>query len=183
VNGWACAQVAGSAVALGGSALIALSGGDAGYSTAAWVLLAAALCSPRTTLQQTAAAAGTPVSKSPLRHVDRHALSLPWPRPPSRPRVGARPRGRRPCCSSACCRRAGFRLWLGVARNTVTTADGRALPRARGRALVAYVWLGEVPGRPRWPARVSIGGVALIGCRRRPRRMSVKASYTRAGRR
>jgi drug/metabolite transporter (DMT)-like permease len=33
----------GSAVAIGGSAMIALSGGDAGYSTAAWVVLAAAV--------------------------------------------------------------------------------------------------------------------------------------------
>jgi drug/metabolite transporter (DMT)-like permease len=173
-------KVAGSAVALGGSALIALSGGDVGYSTAAWVLLAAAL------VQATYHFCSKPLlSRYSGLEVACYAMwtgtlfSLPLAPGAFRDLASAPPAADAAVLFLGLLPSAlGFVLWgYGVARNTVTTATAALYLVPVVALAVAYAWLGEVPG----PAQlaggaVSIGGVALIGLRRsRPK--SVKAAF------
>jgi drug/metabolite transporter (DMT)-like permease len=186
--------VLGSAVALAGSALIALSGGDAHYATAAWAVLAAALvqgvyhfaCKPLlrryTGLEVACYAMWTGT-----------AVLLPFA-PAALGRIGAAPLGATlsvlllGLLPSA----VGFVTWgYAVARHTMAVATA-ALYLVPVVALgVAFGWLGERPARVELVGGlISIAGVALVHLagRRAPapaeaarqgRERSVSTSYSR----
>ncbi|MFF4960061.1 DMT family transporter [Streptomyces sp. NPDC001222] len=161
------ARITGSCVALAGAAVIAVAGGDTGYTAAAWIVLAAAgaqalyhlgikpLLRVYTGLEVAAYAmwAGTalllPLAPAAVRAVvhapveaDLAALYL-----------GALPSA------------AGFVLWgYAVARLTVTAATA-ALYLVPAVALgVAFVWLGERPHPVELAGGLlTLAGVALVG--------------------
>lgn len=159
-------KIAGSVVAVGGSALIAVAGGGAHYSTAAWVVLAAAfvqgvyhlgtkpLLRRYTGLEVACYAmwAGTlftlPLAGSAVHGV----LTAPPGATLSVVFLGLLPSA------------VGFVVWgYAVARNTVATATAALYLVPVVALLVAYLWLGEIP---RWielaGGAVSICGVVLI---------------------
>jgi drug/metabolite transporter (DMT)-like permease len=175
------ARIAGSGVALGGAALIALAGGDTGYTTAAWAVVAAActqaayhlgikpLLRTYTGLEVAAyamwagAALLLPLAPTAL-HAAVHA--------PTGALLAAVYLGALPSA-------AGFVVWgHAVARLTVTAATAALYLVPAATLAVAYVWLGE---RPR-PVEVlggllTIAGVTLVGrgTARASRRVSVPA--------
>lgn len=161
-------KVAGSAVAVAGSALIALAGG-AGYSTAAWAVLAAAVVQgvyhlaakplpgryTGVELACYAMGAGT-AFLLPLVPAAVHGLTT----APARATAAVVYLGLLPSA-------VGFVVWgYGVARHTVATATAALYLVPVVAVLVAYVWLGEVPGLLELAGGlVSIGGVLLIRSR------------------
>jgi drug/metabolite transporter (DMT)-like permease len=163
------AKVLGSAVAFGGSALIAV-GGGLGYSGAAWVVLAAAavqavyhFCSKpllkRYTGLEVACYAmwgGTlflaPLAPQALRGVETAPLSATL----SVLFLGVLPSA------------VGFVAWgYAVARNTIAVATGALYLVPAVALLVAFAWLGETPT---WVdvagGALSIAGVVLISLSR-----------------
>ncbi|TWV55425.1 EamA family transporter [Streptomyces misionensis] len=171
------AKVAGSAVALAGTALIAVAGGETGYPAAAWAVVAAAvvqaayhlgvkpLLRTYTGLETAAYAmwAGTalllplaPRALGAAAHAPAGALA-------AAVYLGALPSA------------AGFVVWgYAVARRTVTTATAALYLVPPATLVVAYVWLGE---RPHPGALLggllATAGVALVG-RRRPARAAAR---------
>jgi drug/metabolite transporter (DMT)-like permease len=162
-------KVVGSAVAVAGSALIALAGG-VGYSTAAWAVLAAAFVQAvyhlgakpllrRYTGVEVACYAmwaGT-VFLLPLAPAALHGLrTAPASATAAVVYLGVLPSA------------VGFVVWgYASARHTVATATAALYLVPVVALLVAYVWLGEVPGRLELAGGlVSIGGVLLIRWRR-----------------
>ncbi|QYN20536.1 DMT family transporter [Amycolatopsis sp. DSM 110486] len=171
--------ILGSAVALGGSALIALSGGDVQYSTAAWVVLAAALvqgayhfCSKPllrhySGLEVACYAMWTGTLFSlPLAPAAWHGLET----APTSAQAAVLYLGLLPSA-------LGFVLWgYGVARNTVTAATSALYLVPVVALAVAYVWLGEVPAPVELAGgAIAVGGVVLITARRKTRRGSATA--------
>lgn len=168
--------VIGSLVALGGSAMIALSGGDARYTTAAWVVLGAAAVQglyhfatkpllARYTAVEVACYAtwsGTlflaPLAPAALRGVTDASLGATL----SVVFLGVLPSA------------VGFVVWgYAVARSTVSAATAVLYLVPMIAVAVSFAWLGERPT----PAEIvggliSIAGVILI----RGRRGSVPAS-------
>ncbi|HEY3753240.1 MAG TPA: DMT family transporter [Pseudonocardiaceae bacterium] len=171
-------KVAGSAVAVAGSALIALAGG-AGYSTAAWAVLAAALVqgvyhlSAKPLLRRYTGVevacyamwAGT-VFLLPLAPAAVHGLlTAPASATTAVVHLGPLPSA------------VGFVVWgYAVARNSVATATAALYLVPVVALLAAYVWLGEIPGRlDLVGGLVSIGGVLLIRWHR-PRTATVRSA-------
>ncbi|MEU8634014.1 DMT family transporter [Amycolatopsis sp. NPDC048633] len=162
-------KVLGSAVALGGSALIAV-GGGLGYSGAAWVVLAAAavqavyhFCSKPLLKRYTglevacyAMWAGT-VFLAPLAPQAVHGFATaPPPATLSVVFLGVLPSA------------AGFVAWgYAVARHSIAVATGALYLVPAVALVVAFVWLGETPG---WVdvagGAVSIAGVVLLSLSR-----------------
>ncbi|MFJ1758988.1 DMT family transporter [Amycolatopsis sp. NPDC088138] len=172
------AKVAGSAVALGGSALIAI-GGGLGYSGAAWAVLAAAavqgvyhfgskpLLKRYTGLEVACYAmwAGTlfllPLAPAALRGVEAappgSTLAVVF--------LGVLPSA------------AGFVAWgYAVARHTIAVATGALYLVPAVALLVAFAWLGETPT---WVdaagGALSIAGVVLLSLSRGPGRTAAAA--------
>jgi drug/metabolite transporter (DMT)-like permease len=159
-------KVAGSAVAVAGSAVLALAGGQAGYSAAAWIVLAAAFvqgvyhfCAKPLLRRYTgvemacyAMWAGTffllPLAPSAVHGV----LTAPVPATLAVVFLGLLPSA------------LGFVVWgYAVARNTVATATAALYLVPVVALLVAYVWLREIPA---WielaGGLISVLGVLLI---------------------
>ncbi len=168
----------GSATALAGCALIALTGGETGYSVAAWAVMGAAvvqavyhfaikpLLRHRTGLEVACYAmwAGTalllPLAPGALGEVVRAPLDA---------TLAALYLGLLPSA-------AGFVVWgYAVARLTVTAATA-ALYLVPGVALVvAYLWLGETPTLVEVAGGVvTLAGVVLLG-RATPKRRGAPA--------
>jgi drug/metabolite transporter (DMT)-like permease len=159
-------KVAGSCVALGGAALIAVAGGDTGYSGAAWAVVAAAcaqaayhlgikpLLRTYTGLEVAAYAmwAGTvlllpfaPTAVDAALHAPAGALL-------AAVYLGALPSA------------AGFVVWgYAVARRTVTVATAALYLVPAVTLAVAFVWLGERP-RPveLLGGLLTVAGVAMV---------------------
>lgn len=165
--------VVGSAAALAGCAVIALSSGHVGYTGAAWVVLGAAavqgtyhaaskpLLARYSALEVACYAmwSGTvfllPLAPNSVRQIG----AAPWSATASVVFLGALPSA------------AGFVAWgYAISRSTVSAATS-ALYSVPVIALgVSFVWLGEVPSVIEIAGGVvSLGGVALIR-RRRPLR-------------
>jgi drug/metabolite transporter (DMT)-like permease len=159
-------KVAGSAVAVAGSAVIALTGGQSGYSGAAWVVLAAAfaqgvyhLCAKPLLRRYTgvevacyAMWAGT-FFLLPLAPAAVHGVLI----APMAATLAVVFLGLLPSA-------VGFVVWgYAVARNTVATATAALYLVPVVALLVAYIWLREVPA---WielaGGLISVLGVVLI---------------------
>lgn len=163
--------IVGSAVALGGSALIAVSGGNTRYSAAAWVLLAAAAVQ----------GAYHFASKPLLRRYSglEVACYAMWSGTvfllPLAPRALAAIATAPASASGAVLFLAvfpsavGFVAWgYGVARYAVTVATAALYLVPVLAIAVAYLWLGEVPTvLALVGGTVSIGGVIVTNLRRR----------------
>ncbi|MFE0020161.1 DMT family transporter [Amycolatopsis sp. NPDC059021] len=167
-------KVLGSVIALGGSATIALSGGEARYSAAAWGVLAAALVQgiyhvgSKPLLRRYsgievacyATWSGT-LFLLPLAPSAAHGLvSAPVPTTISAVLLGIFPSA------------IGFVVWgYAVARYSVTVATAALYLVPVVALAVAFAWLGEVP-RPveLLGGVVSIAGVVLINLRARKAR-------------
>jgi drug/metabolite transporter (DMT)-like permease len=162
-------KAAGSAVAVAGSAVIALAGGNAHYAAAAWVVLAAAVvqalyhfCSKPLLARYSGLEvasysmwAGTlmllPLAPSALHGL----LTAPAAATGSVVYLGLLPSA------------AGFVVWgYAVARHTITVATAALYLVPVVALLVAFVWLGEVPsGVELAGGLVSIAGVVMISLR------------------
>ncbi|MEW2619166.1 DMT family transporter [Streptomyces sp. NPDC048106] len=165
------AKVLGSAVALAGAALIATAGGDTGYTTAAWAVLAAAaaqaayhlgikpLLDGYTGLEVAAYVmwAGTALLLPLAPGAIGAALHAPSGALLAAAYLGALPSA------------AGFVVWgYAVARLTVTAATAALYLVPAATLAVAYLWLGERPHLAELGGGLlTLAGVALVG-RRRP---------------
>ncbi|MFF2920843.1 DMT family transporter [Streptomyces celluloflavus] len=174
------AVVAGSAVALGGAALIAVAGGgDTRYTVAAWAVLAAAVAQAGyhfaikpllrryTGLEVACYAmwAGTVLLLPLAPGAVRTALSAPADATLAAVYLGVLPSA------------AGFVVWgYAVARLTVTAATAALYLVPVVALAVAGVWLGERP-RPveLLGGLIGIAGVALVNRRPRPERARTAA--------
>ena len=162
-------KIIGSVVALGGSALIAVSGGNVQYSTSAWVLLAAAaaqgvyhfatkpLLRTHSGLEVACYAiwAGTIFSLPLAPEAVRGVAHAPLQATMAVVFLALLPSV------------VGFVLWgYGVARYSVTVATAALYLVPVVAIAVSFVWLGEVP-RPieLVGGAVSIAGVLLISAR------------------
>jgi drug/metabolite transporter (DMT)-like permease len=181
------ARVAGSLVALTGSAVIALAGGRSGYPAGAWVVLVAAVaqgayhCATKPLLRRYtglevacyAMWAGTLL----LLPLAPHALSRMSTAAPvatgSAVALGLLPSA------------VGFVTWgYAVARRSVTRATSALYLVPVVAIAIAYAWLGERPGALDLAGgAVSIAGVVLINRRVRTRRGRLFGATARAGRR
>ncbi|MFF2777407.1 DMT family transporter [Streptomyces sp. NPDC058052] len=155
-------RIAGSLVALAGAALIAVAGGETGYTGAAWAVLAAAvaqalhhfaikpLLSRHTGLEVAAYAmwAGTALLV-PLAPATLHAaLSAPAESTLAAVLLGLFPSA------------AGFVVWgYAVARLSVTMATAALYLVPPVTLVISFLWLGETPG----PAELLGGVVTLAG--------------------
>ncbi|MFE7316208.1 DMT family transporter [Streptomyces sp. NPDC057555] len=165
------AKILGSLVALAGTAVIAVTGGETGYTTAAWVVLAAAvaqgvyhfaikpLLSRYSGLEVAAHAtwAGTALLLPFVPTTVRAVLDAPAGSTLAAVYLGLLPSA------------AGFVVWgYAVARLTVTAATAALYLVPVTALAVAFVWLGEEP-RPveLLGGVVTLAGVALLN--RRPR--------------
>ncbi len=163
------ARAAGSALAVTGSAVIALVGGNAHYTAAAWVVLAAAVvqalyhfCSKPLLARYHGAEvasysmwAGT-LMLLPLAPSALHGLvTAPAAATGAVVYLGVLPSA------------AGFVVWgYAVARHTITVATAALYLVPVVALLVAFVWLGEVPSSIELTGGlVSIAGVAMISLR------------------
>lgn len=171
--------VAGSAVALGGAALIAVAGGDTRYTVAAWAVLAAAVAQAGyhfaikpllrryTGLEVACYAmwAGTVLLLPLAPGAVRTALNAPVDATLAAVYLGVLPSA------------AGFVVWgHAVARLTVTAATAALYLVPVVALAVAGVWLGERP-RPveLLGGLIGIAGVALVNRRPRPERARTAA--------
>ena len=181
------ARVAGSLVALTGSAVIALAGGRSGYPAGAWVVLAAAVaqgayhCATKPLLRRYtglevacyAMWAGTLL----LLPLAPHALGRLATAPPAAT-ASAVALGLLPSA-------VGFVTWgYAVARRSVTQATSALYLVPVVAIAVAYAWLGERPGAlDLVGGAVSTAGVVLINRRARTRRARLFGATARSGRR
>jgi drug/metabolite transporter (DMT)-like permease len=163
-------KIVGSMIAIGGSALIAVTGGNAHYSAAAWAVLAASASQ----------GAYHFCSKPLLRHYSglEVACYAMWAGTifltPLAPRaIGSIPTA--PVSASMAVlflgllpSAVGFVLWgYGVARYSVTVATAALYLVPAVALAVAFLWLGEVPTVAELTGgAIIIGGVIVINARR-----------------